>query len=1466
MKRFVRFVSMLMALIMVLTVIDPFSVRAEDTDAQTEAVVKEETAAGQEDPAAEVIAAQPDEEKTDAAEAAEEPAAEIPAEPEKEEPAAETPAEPEKEEPAAATPAEPEKEEPAAETPDEPEKEEPAAVTPADPEKEEPAAETPAEPEKEEPAAETPAEPEKEEPAEETPAEPEKEEPAEETPAEPEKEEPAAEKPAEPDKESENTGKKGTRGGAKSGNILTLQLDQEVHVTGEVQNDKVEEAVILSFTPEEDGEYYFYSYDFATDPYAFLYDGCDADRNLIGENDDGGESNNFGLLATLTAGTTYYLYATVFETGTIDYKVKVVIPTYISITLNASGGYFDSEEQTEITQRIVSGSTDPRIFQEPTPPVGGVYYFSGWTLTEGGTEILQDLSQLVDGDVLYAVWEDAVRVTFYSTLGYFSKEEIDGEMQYTIVDSFWTQKGCPTRGPEVYNDEGLIFAGWSLEENSDEIIAFSSYAINGDTDFYAVWREAGAFPALSLGQQTQVDKPYGTPVWFCFTAEEDGWYVFVSENADSGDPYGELYSEDMTFIMSDDNSNRNNNFRIEYQLSAGETICLKADERNEGSASYTVKVDKGMPITLDASGGYFEDEEQTTLFALALSGDNGFESLKTPQNTNRAMRFLGWTFTEGGTEADAVWEDLEECSVLYAVWSQPLQLLLDVETPVSGEVLYDRNEEAVFLAFTPEEDGDYYFYSYDYVIDPYAFLLNSEFEQIGYNDDGGEENNFAFTITLSAGETYYLGATICGTGVIDYKVKVEKVNGIHITLDASGGYFEPDGQETIQATILPGITTLDNLTVPVPSVGGKSFAGWTRTKGGTEADADISQLSEGDTLYAVWVDVVRITFHATRGFFSYEIDEETGEKIYEKETGGLIKIGETTGAPSIKNDQGLIFVGWSLSEESNDIISLGDYRIYEDTNFYAVWSDTSEVPELVLEETAQVDNPAGSPVWFRFTAEEAGWYIFVSDNNGSSDPIGYLYDADMSGITDDDEGNGNMNFRILARLEDGESCYLRADEYHGKAASYTVIVHRAMVITVDANGGYYDNDGEQAATSFAYCYNTADFLRNAPLPQTDEEDRAVHGWAVNADAEKPNVTEETELTDGTILYAVWGKDISNHYIDGRIDTSDYDFYPEYGGSAERHFVYYSSHVGEDELTYQWYVSQQDEGNDTGRYVMIDGATESSYIVENVTYMMDLKLTVTDIDGFAQDFYTEVGVNTGLWISVLSNYRTCVEKGGSETVIFEPHIDLGEVRTEIDVNIYDEASDYYLPVDTIENATEYKLENIQADYKIACRAMDEYGGSTVEWVYVYCGGHVIKTETGYPTCTNSVSHGRVYCERCGMTIKDGTYMEALGHDFGAWEVLYEATEEQAGIMRRVCLRDPDHVETREYFLGENMLTVTYVRLDENGNIAAKWDAAYAVDDKVSVLHGETVAIKYWCDPHYRVSEMRWGGYGAANTQI
>ena len=68
-----------------------------------------------------------------------------------------------------------------------------------------------------------------------------------------------------------------------------------------------------------------------------------------------------------------------------------------------------------------------------------------------------------------------------------------------------------------------------------------------------------------------------------------------------------------------------------------------------------------------------------------------------------------------------------------------------------------------------------------------------------------------------------------------------------------------------------------------------------------------------------------------------------------------------------------------------------------------------------------------------------------------------------------------------------------------------------------------------------------------------------------------------------------------------------------------------------------------------------------------------------------------------------------------------------------------------------------------------------------------------------TCTEKGFTGDTVCTKCGVVLESGSSIAPLGHAYGKWVVVTEATCTTPGKEQRVCANDADHVETREIFV-------------------------------------------------------------------
>ena len=104
----------------------------------------------------------------------------------------------------------------------------------------------------------------------------------------------------------------------------------------------------------------------------------------------------------------------------------------------------------------------------------------------------------------------------------------------------------------------------------------------------------------------------------------------------------------------------------------------------------------------------------------------------------------------------------------------PATITLNTDTRVT----FAEPGDVALFSFTPAQTGRYVFHSFDEENDPYGYLFDDEMERIASNDDY-DSLNFRIEETLTAGNTYYLGARNYGdTQTGGMTVRLERLEGL----------------------------------------------------------------------------------------------------------------------------------------------------------------------------------------------------------------------------------------------------------------------------------------------------------------------------------------------------------------------------------------------------------------------------------------------------------------------------------------------------------------------------------------------------------------------------------------------------------------------------------------------------------------------------------------------------------------
>jgi uncharacterized repeat protein (TIGR02543 family) len=254
--------------------------------------------------------------------------------------------------------------------------------------------------------------------------------------------------------------------------------------------------------------------------------------------------------------------------------------------------------------------------------------------------------------------------------------------------------------------------------------------------------------------------------------------------------------------------------------------------------------------------------------------------------------FLGW-----GTSPNAITVayapganyTANEDVTLYAIWAK------DISVNSSATATIARLGQTALFKFTPSTSGKYYFYSIGSA-DTYGHLYSSpatSMTQLLSNDDGGENTNFQYSYSFSAGTTYYLGVRYYNNNTIG-SVNVTLGGTYEIAYNAAPGSNAPPSQEKIHGQTL----VLSSLR-PTPQTG-ESFNNWKASNGTSyEAGANYTA-NEATTLTAQYsVDNYRVSYN-NNGIFSFVNADY--ELAYDS---------PTPAAPTVSDNSDYHFVGWS---------------------------------------------------------------------------------------------------------------------------------------------------------------------------------------------------------------------------------------------------------------------------------------------------------------------------------------------------------------------------------------------------------------------------------------------------------------------------------------------------------------------------------------------------------------------------
>ena len=420
--------------------------------------------------------------------------------------------------------------------------------------------------------------------------------------------------------------------------VKALSLDTPAEVTS--VNDVWE---YFSFTPDEDGTYYFYSdsKDWIY-PYAVL---CDDSFSVLTEYYDTVDDGNFKINYNLEKGKTYCLKTSCYNSGkkyfvvvSKDFKgphafkaTEVVAPScteqgYTHYKCENCGKEKNDDDVDALGHDIVDGDcTRGDFHSEPIeldktvkfiqrrwsdilfplcPRRGRNYYFysdSQWLYPEANLYD-EDLKYLNgtsyggdDGNFKLQCDLEKGKTYYFSSYYYYQNSEyyvtLSKEFKGThkYVSTEVVAPSCTEKGYTHYKCENC-----GLETNDDYVDALGHDIVDGDCtrgDFHS--------ELIELDNVVKIDaEGYDQINYFRFVPDEDGTYYFYSDSNNIS-TYGAYYDADLKRLGNNTYGGENNKFKLSCSLEAGKTYYFSSKLNNSyyGTKTYYVYLTKDFKGT-----------------------------------------------------------------------------------------------------------------------------------------------------------------------------------------------------------------------------------------------------------------------------------------------------------------------------------------------------------------------------------------------------------------------------------------------------------------------------------------------------------------------------------------------------------------------------------------------------------------------------------------------------------------------------------------------------------------------------------------------------------------------------------------------------------------------------------------------------------------------------------------------------
>lgn len=656
----------------------------------------------------------------------------------------------------------------------------------------------------------------------------------------------------------------------------------------------------------------------------------------------------------------------------IDKIVITEIKDDVTVTFDANGGAFDGEA-------TLSADVTPGSDIEVTAPTRKGYKLAGWSWYKDAVVDANVATTGMAGKTLYAVWAPAGSANLNANGGYFGDYVAENA---TTTGAIYVGEAFGDVVPN-YPDASTTFVGWMHDGkvyNAEDIVTEDM----AEKTFYAVWAKEDisyTFDFDTVNEYSVLN------------------YTNPGESGKSTDQFGNKFYPLTAYDAYAPTATGNT---VVYN---GQNVStVRISDVHTYQTRYIPTDENGLPFIAEPNKAY---SISVTYYAENMFGVDcwriGFGA-SNPYSGNVKQGnwcWLGTQFPQLMTLKDGTTNEQNGDSY------SPSYL---------GETLYngwhgDYVETAAPVNFVTETvlvtTGDF-------------TLDNGKFQVVA----NGASHDVAPYLCLSFCDTNYSG-TNPRNFQIDKIVVTEVKDDVTVNFDANGGTLD-----TTTAALTPGCA-ID--VEPTHSNPAYKFVGWSWYKDADVRADVVTTGMNGKTLYAVWTEVIPVTFNANGGDIA---GQGTVTNYYND--------GDAITAPTPTRKY-YDFVGWAESADSNATVTIPANATFDmiGKTYYAVWKaklhGEYDTFTRVIDYSKYTVNSGGDGKWLNNASPTCNTWVAVDNVNYPWNSIGKTEAGSADGYYLHYKSPQNVN---------------GVDEVPGGWAP-----HYSLIMT---ETGYHNNSGDMA--------------------------------------------------------------------------------------------------------------------------------------------------------------------------------------------------------------------------------------------------------------------------------------------------------------------------------------------------------------------------------------------------------------------